>query len=119
MLTIYGSSDDLVCIEGVYDDEFQEGDVIAVGQREPAQGSNTQGLLVRLSYAPNWVGTAVWVAELSPMDEGSPIPWRVEMTQSARGYSAQVLVHCDAETPVTVHRGGKVIWRNGAWLDES
>lgn len=119
MLRMYGSSDDLVCVEGVYEDEFQAGDVIVVGQSEPAQGSDSQGLLVRFAYAPRWVKTAVWVAELSPMDEGSPIPWRIEMTQSENGYSAQVQVHCPAETPVTVRRDGKVIWRNGEWLGES
>lgn len=118
MLKIYGSSDDLVCVEGLYDDEFREGDVLVVGDREAALGCNAQGMLVRLSYAPDWVGTAIWTAELAPMDDGAPIPWRVEMTQSERGYSAQVLVHCPTGTPVSVQRGGKVIWRNGEWLSE-
>jgi hypothetical protein len=117
MLKLYGVSDDLVELYGAIEDEFANQDVFVIGQCEATQGVSVHGVMVRMVYAPAWAGTAVWVAEVSPIEEDAPIPWTVTVTLGDRGYSAEVTIDCPPETPVTVLRDGQPVWRNGEWLD--
>lgn len=112
MIEISGHSDDVIVMEGHYDDEFEEGAIIDIGTAEATQGQNAQGVRVAMIYAPKWAG-AVWVAQIAPLDEDVTIPWPITVTPAANGYSTRVVVDCPEGTPVCVKRKGAVIWRDG------
>jgi hypothetical protein len=117
MLRIYGASDDLVEIEGDHNDEFEEGDVIIIGQREASAGVSAYGVQVRMTYGlAKWNTGATWAADIAPMDDGAEMPWPVTVGLAERGYSALVEVACPKGTPVLVLRKGKHVWRDGKWL---
>lgn len=104
MLKIYGASDDLVEIEGHVEDEidcYNTSVVVTVGWKEAAPGRDAQGLHVKMTFAPKWTETGVWTAELSPLDEDVEIPWPVYVKLGGRGYSAEVLIDCPDDVPVT------------------
>jgi len=112
MIEISGHSDDIIVMQGYYDDEFEDGDIIDIGIAEAAQGQDAQGVRVVMVYAPTWA-RAVWVAQIAPLGEDVNMPWPITVTQAENGYSARVVVECPDGTPVRVTRKGSVIWRDG------
>lgn len=108
MILICGCSDDLVEINGDFEDEISSSHPVAidVGWPEAAPGQNACGVRVVMEYAPSSHG-AVWVATIGQFDEGAEIPWPVTVKNApARGapnprsYSVVVQIDCPAGTPV-------------------
>lgn len=102
-LKIYGASDDLVEIEGHFSEEidcYEKDVLITVGWPEAAAGKNSQGVFVVMRYAPSWVKSGVWTAEISPFDEDVEIPWTITVGLGGRGYSAEVSIDCPDDVPV-------------------
>lgn len=103
-LRIYGASDDLVEIEGHFAEEvdcYDRSVLITVGWPEANAGRDSQGVYVLMRYAPKWVKTGVWTAEISPLDEDVEIPWPVTVSLGGRGYTAEVVIDCPDNVPVT------------------
>lgn len=112
MIRIYGSSDDIVTVEGV---DFNDGPagVVAAGASDEvgaydlairiAVGDSAGGVAITMTYA-FYDRAGVWGALIEPWDEDVPIPWRVEVTNGGRGYSAEVVVAAPEGTPVRIER---------------
>ena len=102
MIKIYGSSDDLVEIEGsTHEDEINaEWVELIIGNREADAGVDAHGLRVVMRYAPSNVDAAVWVAQVGPVDEDAACPWPVVV--KVEGYTAVVEIDCPADTPIAV-----------------
>lgn len=98
MIKIYGTSDDLVEIEGhpsgdevgCYDQDV----CIMVGSMESG------GVAVRMHYGSRVAAlhkeaaSGCWSAEITPLHEDKPIPWPIQIT--TEGYSAAVLIDAPA-----------------------
>lgn len=103
-LVIYGASDDLVEIEGHFEEEvdcYDRAVRVTVGWPEASAGEDSRGVHVLMRYAPKWVETGVWTAEISPLDEDVEIPWPVTVKLGGRGYTAEVHIDCPEDVPVT------------------
>ena len=123
MIRIYGASDDLVEISGIIggnsgDDHLElnaNNAVIILGDKVIG------GVLIGIRYSDPTLapdrdeGAGCWAVQISPLDEGVPIPWpvtirhRVEAHWSARTgttdrvlYSAVAEIDAPADTPKTV-----------------
>lgn len=116
MLTIYGSSDDLVEIEGHVSDEVNVYDPvdIIVGWPEAAQAREAAGVAVRFEYGPSWhSGLGVWAATVVQLAEDVLVPWPVRIEQvtrhndAGRGYSVRVVIECPDDVPVCVRSDGR------------
>ncbi len=98
MLEIYGSSDDLVELEGMVTDEigcYDRWAVITVGNSEG-------GLIVRGIYGiPRQTKEAVWSFAIEPISEDVPIPWPISIELDKNGYSPRIKIDCPPLTPVT------------------
>lgn len=98
MMRIYGVSDDLVEIEGVDGgDEYGAFDRVTrieIGDRESG------GLIVEMEYREN----GCWAATAIPLADDVAIPWPVRVVLGGRGYSAQIEIDCQRDTPHRVTR---------------
>lgn len=104
MLRIYGASDDLVEIEGHFEEEidcYDSAVVITVGWPEASPGENARGLRVYIRYAPDWAKTGVWPVAVAPLDDDAEIPWPVSVTLGGRGYSSELTIDCPDDVPVS------------------
>lgn len=93
-LTIYGSSDDLVELEGEVREE------INADHAEIRIGTDLCGLVVTADYAPRKAGGAVWRLAVEQVDEDVPLPWPVRV-EPRHAYSPQVVIDCPPGTTVT------------------
>lgn len=102
MITIYGTSDDLVEIEGDVNGEVGPNRTITIGDEK-------QGLRIKFQYAVGPKSGAVWRGSIEQIDEGIPIfpvtvgehvaAWR---GPEERSYSVKFTIDCPPGTPVTV-----------------
>ena len=100
MLMIYGSSDDLVEIEGHLREELNADDVlITIGWPNgvPAEDRDPAGIRIRMTYSKEVSGC--WEATLGMIDEDVPCPWAV--SAKLEGYTVRVSVECPEGTPVS------------------
>lgn len=83
-VTIYGTSDDLVEVEGIIG-----GDEFTVDRNDTVKLCVGGLLLINMSYGKYG---ATWTAEIGQVFEEVPIPdeWAISLTQHPRGYSVQV-----------------------------
>ncbi len=103
MIKIYGTSDDLVEIEG-----HPAGDEVNCYEKDVliTIGNAGGGLLIRMSYAPRFSGApgvaegafGCWSAEIAQVTEDTPILWPVTITREK--YSVCVNVDAPPETPL-------------------
>jgi hypothetical protein len=101
MIRIYGSSDDLVEIEGGgHDDEIGAYDKPRCIEITNAEG---HGVRVVAEYAPGSVG--VWRMAVEQIDEDVPIPWPIRVV-TEHGYSVAVVIDCPDDVTV-MHDGPK------------
>lgn len=111
MLRLSGSSDDLVCLEGVLEDEIEALDRIVrlVVGGTPDEATPAAGVVVDLEYGGAGCG-AVWSARVMQVAEGAPIPWDVRfvvaapVSTHATPYSVAVELDCPAGTVVRAWR---------------
>lgn len=120
MIRIYGTSDDLVEISGITGGN--SGDhhlelnannaVIILGDKV------TGGVLIGIRYSDPMLapdcdeGAGCWAVQVSPLDEGVPIPWPVTIRHRVKQgydgesdrvlYSAVAEIDAPADTPKTV-----------------
>jgi hypothetical protein len=98
MIRIYGTSDDIVEIDGDVSEElsaYTTPRVITVGD---ANG----GLCVVVEYAPAHVNTGGnWRIAVELIGEDVPIPWPVSMEVRECPYSPTLVIDCPPGTPVT------------------
>ncbi len=110
MIKLSGYSDDNVEIEGDYEDE------ILAYDRESTDfviGTPEGGVRVGMAYSD----LGVWMATLSPLKEGVPIPWPVRI--EAGGYTIVAIVDCPPGTPVQAWQGqDELVWENGEPVGE-
>ena len=101
-ITIYGSSDDLIEVEGTVKpepDEFSpnmdKSGVIKIAHPEDG------GMLVFVDYAPQNI-MACWMIGIAQVDEDKPIPeWPMRWGTHERGYSIQFEVDIPDGTVIT------------------
>lgn len=101
MISVYGSSDDIVCIEGDVDDEVSPGRLITIGD-------HNRGVRIRFTYAPSKKSGAVWRGSVEQIDEGVPM-FHVSVSEAdphgypdPRSYSVKLTIDCPPGTPVIV-----------------
>lgn len=87
-LTFYGSSDDLIEIEGAVREEF-----CVYGDAEVIVFGPSGSLRVLASYGGGGDGT--WAFGVGQIEEGHPIPWPVRIETSERNaYSVALVIDC-------------------------
>ncbi len=120
MIRIYGASDDLVEIEGITggnsgDHHLElnaDNAAIILGDRM------TGGVLIGIRYSDPTLapdreeGTGCWAVQISPLDEGVPIPWPITVRhrvapnygdeEDSIHYSAVAEIDAPADTPKVV-----------------
>jgi hypothetical protein len=130
MITVSGSSDDIVCISGMVfgepdgSDDSDDPDRLigrvenvkaaelasydacwrfTIGEPEAKAGQDAHGCIVVIRYGDNAVSKcAVWVATVAPIDEDIACPWPVRVR--FEGYSAKVEVDAPVGTAVLAER---------------
>lgn len=104
MIRIYGHSDDCFEIECSETDKSDELSAYKNG-RSVLVGTVKGGLVVRGRYAPkrsptNGIGDGgTWQLSIDLVDEDVPIPWKVSVEVSERGYSPVIAIDCPDGTP--------------------
>ena len=95
MLKIYGSSDDLIEVEGHIREEYYVSDPVPT----VLQIANTDGdaLIVTFVYG-RYDNT--WSAEVSQVTEDAPIPWPVTITAEPDSYTVAVNIDCPDDTTI-------------------
>lgn len=99
MISVYGASDDNVCIEGDVYDEVSPGKTILIGD-------STRGVRIKFKYGvgktATWRGSVVQVDEGVPMFPISVVDADPSRYPDPRSYSVKVIVDCPPGTPVMV-----------------
>lgn len=96
MIRIYGGSDDLVEIEGDYNEELN----VEMNKWMPITiGDEKGGLLVHVGYGL-LSRNGVWEICVEQIDEDVPIPWLVTIGVAPQGYSTLLTVNCPRGTPI-------------------
>lgn len=101
MISVYGASDDVVCIEGDVSDEILPGKMITIGD-------DLMGVRIAFKYAANKKSGAVWRGCVEQIDEGVPMfPVTISEADPSgypdpRSYSVKITVNCPKGTPVVV-----------------
>ena len=101
MISVYGYSDDVVCIEGDVDDEVSPGHTITVG-------TNERGVRITFKYSASKRSGAVWRGSVEQIDEGIPMfPVIISEAEPSgfpdpRSYSVKLTIDCPTGTPVIV-----------------
>ena len=101
MISVYGASDDIVCIEGDVSDEITPGKMITIGDE-------IRGVRLMFKYAPNKKSGAVWRGSVEQIDEGVPMfPVTISEAEPSgfpnpRTYSVKITVDCPKGTSVVV-----------------
>jgi len=101
MISVYGASDDIVCIEGDVNDEVTPGRVITIGD-------NNRGVRVTFKYAASKKSGAVWRGSVEQIDEGIPMfPVTVAEADPSgypdpKSYSVKITIDCPKGTSVMV-----------------
>jgi hypothetical protein len=97
VLKIYGQSDDLVELEGIFHDEIGCYDETVTLQ----VGTEKAGVVVEMFYEND----GCWSAKIKRIDDGVPIPWAISVVPMSRidgreGYSVAVEIACPEGTPI-------------------
>ncbi len=103
-LRFYGSSDDIVSIDGWCQDEIGYHDEpVRIEVGSPVTG----GIAVTLEYGKGARSGATWSVAFAPLDEDVPCPWpvRFDPVGNGRGYSFGLIVECPEGTPLRAWRG--------------
>lgn len=106
-LRFKGHSDDIACVSGDVEDEFNAYDHVVrfiVGEPEAAPGRDAFGIVVELEYSGFGNPTGTWQCAVRRIDEDIACPWPVRVEAKGEGYSPEVIVECPPGTPFAVAR---------------